>query len=46
MKEEMIFDIKRIAESLNRNNSNDELRSAIFRLRIRIDNLEKSIQER
>ena len=46
MKEEMIFDIKRIAESLNRHNSNDELRSAIFRLRIRIDNLENSIQER
>ena len=46
MKEEMIFDIKRIAESLSRHNSNDELRSAIFRLRIRIDNLEKSIQER
>lgn len=46
MKEEMIFDIKRIAESLSRYNSNDELRSAIFRLRIRIDNLEKSIQKR
>lgn len=42
----MIFDIKRIAESLSRHNSNDELRSAIFRLRIRIDNLENSIQER
>lgn len=45
MKEEMIFDIKRIAESLNRNNSDDEFRSAIFRLRIRIDNLEKTILE-
>lgn len=46
MKEEMIFDIKCIAENLSRHNSNDELRSAIFRLRIRIDNLEKTIQER
>lgn len=45
MKEEMIFDIKRIAESLNRHNSDDEFRSAIFRLRIRIDNLEKIILE-
>lgn len=45
MKEEMIFDIKCIAESLNRHNSDDEFRSAIFRLRIRIDNLEKTILE-
>ncbi|QKH77066.1 hypothetical protein [Streptococcus intermedius] len=44
MKREMIFDIQDIAKKLNVNLSEDELTYQIFRLRVRINELEEIIK--
>lgn len=46
MKEEMIFDIKAIANELHYHVSDNELKWRIFQLRMRLDKLEETVNRK
>lgn len=46
MKEEMIFDIKVIANELHYHVSDNELKWRIFQLRVRLDKLEETVNRK
>ena len=46
MKEEMIFDIKAIANELHYHVSDNELKWRIFQLRVRLDKLEETVNRK
>lgn len=46
MKEEMIFDIKAIANELYYHVSDNELKWRIFQLRVRLDKLEETVNRK